>query len=100
MKTKPKTSVEEDPLEIREVEIAREPIELYKILKLEGMVESGGEAKAVVAAGQVLLNGKVEIQKRKKIMAGDTIEFAQKRIRIQLSPISGHEINQVTGTDA
>ena len=99
MKNKPKASVEEEPLEIREVEISREPIELYKLLKLEGMVESGGEAKAVVAAGQVLLNGKVEIQKRKKIMAGDTIEFAEKRIRIQLSPNSGTQNNQVTGTD-
>jgi ribosome-associated protein len=36
------------------VEISREPVELYKILKFEGMVASGGEAKVVVAAGQVL----------------------------------------------
>ena len=98
MDNKAKASVEEEPLEIREVEISREPIELYKLLKFEGMVGSGGEAKAVVAAGQVLLNGKVEIQKRKKIMAGDTIEFAEEKIRIQLSPNSGHENNEVTGT--
>ena len=98
MDNKAKASVEEEPLEIREVEISREPIELYKLLKFEGMVGSGGEAKAVVAAGQVLLNGKVEIQKRKKIMAGDTIEFAEEKIRIQLSTNSGHENNEVTGT--
>ncbi len=98
MDNKAKASVEEEPLEFREVEISREPIELYKILKFESMVGSGGEAKAVVAAGQVLLNGKVEIQKRKKIMAGDTIEFAEEKFRIQLSPNSGHENNEVTGT--
>jgi len=98
MDNKGKASVEEEPLEFREVEISREPIELYKILKFEGMVGSGGEAKAVIAAGQVLLNGKVEIQKRKKIMAGDTIEFAEEKIRIQLSTNSGHENNEVTGT--
>ena len=98
MDNKAKASVEEEPLEIREIEISREPIELYKILKFKSMVGSGGEAKAVVAAGQVLLNGKVEIQKRKKIMAGDTIEFAEKKIRIQLSTTSGHENNEVTGT--
>ncbi len=91
-------SVEEAPIGFRDVEISHEPIELYKILKFENMVESGGEAKAVVAAGHVLLNGKVETQKRKKIMAGDTIEFADEKIRIQLSPTSGDENLDVTET--
>jgi ribosome-associated protein len=68
------------------VEISREPIELYKILKFEGMAASGGEAKAVVAAGQVLVNGKVETQKRKKIVSGDTIEFNSKTITIRFTP--------------
>ncbi len=91
-------SVEEESLEFRDVEISHEPIELYKILKFESMVGSGGEAKAVVAAGHVLLNGKIETQKRKKIMAGDTIEFADEKIRIQLSPTSGDENLDVTET--
>ena len=58
-------------------------IELYKILKLEGMASSGGEAKAVIAEGQVLVNGMIETQKRKKIVVGDIIEFRGKRICIQ-----------------
>lgn len=91
-------SVGEEPLGFRDVEISREPIELYKILKFENMVGSGGEAKAAVAAGQVLLNGQVETQKRKKIMAGDTIEFADEKIRILLTPTSGEEHHDVTGT--
>ncbi|MDA0738480.1 MAG: RNA-binding S4 domain-containing protein [Nitrospirae bacterium] len=91
-------SVIEGPLEFRDVEISREPIELYKILKFESMVGSGGEAKAAVAAGQVLLNGNVETQKRKKIMAGDTIEFGEEKIRIQLSPTIGHENHETPGT--
>jgi ribosome-associated protein len=91
-------SVEEEPSEIRDVEISSEPIELYKILKFEGMVGSGGEAKIMVAAGHVLLNGKVETQKRKKIMAGDTIEFAEQKFRIHLSPHRGHENHDVRGT--
>ena len=91
-------SVEEGPLEFRDVEISREPIELYKILKFESMVGSGGEAKAAVAAGHVIVNGNVETQKRKKIMAGDTIEFAEEKIRIQLSPNSGQKNHDVTGT--
>ena len=70
--------------QMRVVEISREPVELYKILKFEGMVASGGEAKLVISEGQVLVNGKVETRKRKKIVAGDSIEFNQEIIRIQL----------------
>ena len=70
---------------MRVVEITSEPVELYKILKFEGMVASGGEAKQLISEGYVLVNGKVETRKRKKIVAGDTIEFAQEIIRIQLS---------------
>ena len=50
-------SIEEESLKFRDVEISREPIELYKILKFENMVGSGGEAKAIVAAGHVFLKG-------------------------------------------
>ena len=68
---------------MRVVEITSEPVELYKILKFEGMVASGGEAKLVISEGLVLVNGKVETRKRKKIVAGDIIEFNQEKIRIQ-----------------
>lgn len=69
---------------MRVVEITSEPVELYKILKFEGMVASGGQAKLVISEGLVLVNGRVETRKRKKIVAGDTIEFDQEKIRIQL----------------
>jgi ribosome-associated protein len=69
---------------LRIVEISKEPVELYKILKFEGMVSSGGEAKNVIADGLVLVNGKVETRKRKKIVSGETIEFGKEKIRIQL----------------
>ena len=70
---------------MRVVEITREPVELYKILKFEGMVASGGEAKLVIADGLVLLNGNIETRKRKKIVSGDTIEFDEEVIRIKLA---------------
>jgi len=69
---------------MRVVEISSEPVELYKILKFEGMVATGGEAKQVISEGLVLVNGKVETRKRNKIVAGDTIEFDQDKICIQL----------------
>jgi len=67
------------------VEISFEPTELYKILKFEGLVASGGEAKHVIAEGLVELNGAVETQKRKKIMAGDIISFGEEELHIKLA---------------
>ena len=67
---------------MREAQIKQQPIELYKILKLEALVGSGGEAKMVIADGRVTVNGKVELQKRKKIVAGDEISFNQESIRV------------------
>ena len=69
---------------MRVVEITREPVELYKILKFEGMVGSGGEAKLVISEGLVLVNGKVETRKRKKMVTGDTIEFNQDKVQLKL----------------
>jgi len=69
---------------MKKVEINIEPVELYKILKFEGLVTSGGEAKQVIADGQVLVNGKTETRKRKKIVTGDVIEFESEHYSIHL----------------
>ena len=66
----------------RSLRIENLPIELYKILKLEGLVQSGGEAKHVIADGLVTVNGEVETRKRKKIVSGDCVEFAGVKIEI------------------
>jgi ribosome-associated protein len=64
--------------------INKEPVELFKILKFEGIVGSGGEAKTVISEGMVKLNGVVETQKRKKIVSGDVIEFMDQSFKITL----------------
>jgi ribosome-associated protein len=69
---------------MRIVEINREPIELYKILKFEGFLASGAQAKEAVACGHVLVNGAVETRKRKKIISGDIIEYGDEKIQVQL----------------
>ncbi len=76
---------------MREVELLKEPVELYKILKFEGLVASGGEAKSVIADGQVLVNGQVETRKRKKIVAGDIIEYGGEifTCKVNQSPTTG-----------
>jgi len=57
------------------VKLNTSPTELHKILKFEGLVASGGEAKQVIDEGLVTVNGEVETRKRKKIVGGDTIIF-------------------------
>ncbi|MFA7553214.1 MAG: RNA-binding S4 domain-containing protein [Spongiibacteraceae bacterium] len=67
---------------MRDVEILVQPVELYKILKFEAMVSSGGEAKLAIDLGHVLVNGEVEHRKRKKIVSGDIIEYAGEQLHI------------------
>jgi ribosome-associated protein len=64
------------------VKLEKSPTELYKIIKFEGLASSGAEAKIFIADGQVKVNGETERQKRKKIVAGDTITFADQTLHI------------------
>ena len=69
---------------MRIVEITKEPVELYKVLKFEGVVSSGGEAKSVIADGLVSVNGEIETRKRKKLVSGDIVEFGDEKMQLQL----------------
>jgi len=62
--------------------LERTPTELYKILKFEGLASSGAEAKIFIAEGLVKVNGKIETQKRKKIIAGDIVEYNNNVLQI------------------
>jgi len=57
-------------------------IKLGQALKLAGLVDSGVEAKIEVQEGQVRVNGEVELQRGKKIYAGDVIEFNGQQVRV------------------
>ena len=61
------------------IEITQEPVELFKLLKFESIVSSGGEAKHVISEGYVSVNGELETRKRKKMKSGDTLEFNGKQ---------------------
>jgi ribosome-associated protein len=51
-------------------------IELYKLIKILDLVDSGGEAKQLIEHGLVLRNGEVETRKRAKIKAGEVITIS------------------------
>ena len=63
--------------------IGHEYIQLNQLLKLLGLVETGGEANQRIVDGEVIVNKEVEYQKRKKIRSGDTVFFQGKSIVIK-----------------
>ena len=69
---------------MRTEDITREPVELYKILKFEGLVSTGGEAKLLLGDGQVTVHGEIETRRRKKMVDGDVIEFQGETLQLQL----------------
>jgi ribosome-associated protein len=67
---------------MREFILKSEYIELVKLLKLLGIAETGGHAKMMIEAGEVLLNGNPEFRKRAKLRANDEVEAMGEKIRI------------------
>ena len=64
-------------------ELEGEYVELNQLLKLCGVVDSGGAGKALVASGAVRVDGAVELRKTCKIRAGQVVEAGGVRIRVQ-----------------
>jgi ribosome-associated protein len=62
--------------------IDHEYIQLNQLLKLLGLVETGGEANQRIVDGEVKVNNKVEYQKRKKLHQGDVVLYNRQLIRI------------------
>ncbi|MBR5674903.1 MAG: RNA-binding S4 domain-containing protein [Neisseriaceae bacterium] len=60
-----------------------ENIALCDLLKLTSLANSGGQAKMLIADGQVLRNGVVETRKTAKIRAGEKIQFNQYVISVE-----------------
>ena len=59
-------------------------IKLGQAIKAAGLVQTGAEAKIVVQDGQVKVNGHVETQRGKKLVAGDEVEYKGETIRIEI----------------
>lgn len=59
-----------------------EYIALCDLLKTEGIAESGGQGKAMVAEGIVIVDGEVELRKTAKIRAGQVVECMGQAIKV------------------
>lgn len=58
-------------------------IPLNDLLKKLHLVGTGGEANIRITNGEVLVNGEVDTRKRRKLRAGDVVEFAGEQISIR-----------------
>lgn len=63
-------------------QLTSEYIELYKLIKLLDLVDSGADAKRIVEGEFVMRNGALETRKRAKIVAGDVLEIGEVRIEV------------------
>jgi len=59
-----------------------EYIELCDLLKLTGITGSGGMAKMLIADGRVLVDGEVELRKRRKVRSGQVVECEGETITV------------------
>ncbi len=57
-------------------------VELNQLLKLMGLVDSGGAGKVLVASGAVRVDGAQELRKTAKIRAGQLVQIDDLRIRV------------------
>jgi ribosome-associated protein len=64
-------------------DLTSEFVELNQLLKLVGLVDSGGAGKNMVASGVVSVDGKQELRKTAKIRSGQTVSLGDLQIRVQ-----------------
>ena len=57
------------------VKITTPFIRLDSFLKLSGLVSTGGQAKILIAGGEVKVNGRVCLMRGKKLYGGERVEF-------------------------
>jgi ribosome-associated protein len=67
---------------MREIAIRGDTIRVGQLLKLAGLAESGGQARALVEDGAVTVNGKVETRRGRRLHPGDVIALGEETVRI------------------
>jgi len=72
-----------------ELTLRGEYIELDKLLKATGLADSGGQARALIAAGEVKVDGQVELRKTAKMRAGQVVDFGGQQVKVVPGPAGG-----------
>jgi ribosome-associated protein len=56
---------------------------LGQALKVANLVGSGGEAKVLIQAGEITVNGEVETRRGRRLQAGDVVEVEDERLEVR-----------------
>lgn len=72
--------------EVRDISIRGDMIRLGQLLKLAGTVDSGGEAKTILAAGLVTVNGEPEERRGRQLHHGDLVVVEDDELRVLAAP--------------
>ena len=75
---------------MRDVQISTDMIRLGQLLKLAGLIDSTGEAKAFLAVTSVTVNGEPEERRGRQLFAGDEVRAGDAALRI----VSSERINK------
>jgi ribosome-associated protein len=67
---------------VAEVTISDESIRLGLFLKLAGLADGGSDAKALVEAGEVTVNGRVDTRRGRQLHDGDIVTLAGRSVRV------------------
>lgn len=68
---------------MQEVKLGDHPhIDLCDLLKVAGFCDTGGIGKHLVAAGEVKVDGAVELRKRAKIRSGQIVEYQGQKVKV------------------
>lgn len=71
-----------------EVEIRDGSIRLGQLLKLAGLAEHGAEAKALLEAGEVLVNETVEIRRGRQLAPGDQVALGEEVVQVTRAQVT------------
>lgn len=66
---------------VDEVEITGDMIRLGQLLKLAGVTGSGAEVKALLATGEVTVNGEPELRRGRQLHPGDVVSAGGRELR-------------------
>jgi ribosome-associated protein len=67
---------------VDEVTVDDGGIRLGQLLKLAGLAESGSHAKELLQAGEVTVNGEVDVRRGRQLARGDVVSAAGREVRV------------------
>lgn len=67
---------------ILDLEIRDDAIRLGQLLKLAGLVEDGGHARAAIEAGEVRVNGELDRRRGRQVRVGDVVSVDGHTLRV------------------